>query len=105
MSGFILTTHAQEDARTLWSYLSEEAGQSTADRVLSEIWDAMDRLVQYPKLGHTRTDLTELPLRFWSIYSYMIVYMDDSVPLTIVGVVHASRDLPRILPGRVDLLK
>lgn len=55
-------------------------------------------LAQSPGLGHTRDDLTSLPLRFWPVFSYLIVYDPARRPIEIVRVLHGARDLRRILP-------
>ena len=48
----------------------------------------MRRLAQTPLMGHLREDLTDEPVRFWSVYSYVIVYdrtcrgaMPDAIPM------------------------
>ena len=32
-------------------------------------------------MGHLRQDLADEPLRFWAVYSYLIIYREDSDPL------------------------
>ena len=55
---------------------------------------------KFPHAGHCRRDLTEADVRFYPVYSYLIVYRPESSPLQIVSVLHASRDVPRILAQR-----
>jgi hypothetical protein len=43
-----------------------------------------------PGIGHTRQDLTDQPVKFWSVYSYLVVYDPESRPLTIVAVLHGA---------------
>jgi antitoxin ParD1/3/4/toxin ParE1/3/4 len=43
-------------------------------------------------MGHLREDLADEALRFWRVYSYMIIYRPDSQPLEIVRVLHGARD-------------
>jgi toxin ParE1/3/4 len=50
-----------------------------------------------PALGHAREDLTDRPLKFWSVYSYLVVYDPAGDPLTIVAVLHGARDVAQIL--------
>jgi hypothetical protein len=33
-------------------------------------------------IGHIRDDLTDRRLKFWSVYSYLVVYEPESRPLT-----------------------
>ena len=48
-------------------------------------------------MGHTRADLTARGLKFWSVYSYLVVYDPASTPLTVVAVLHGARDVENIL--------
>jgi len=50
-----------------------------------------------PAIGHTRQDLTDRPVKFWSVYSYLIVYDSESRPLTVVAVLHGARDVEPLL--------
>jgi plasmid stabilization system protein ParE len=50
-----------------------------------------------PLSGHRREDLTDQPVRFWSVYSYVIVYDPDTQPLQIVRILHSARDVRCIL--------
>jgi hypothetical protein len=44
-----------------------------------------------PEMGHTREDLTERPVKFWSVFSYLVVYDPASRPLTVLAVLHGAR--------------
>jgi antitoxin ParD1/3/4/toxin ParE1/3/4 len=57
----------------------------------------MRRLAQSPPIGHLREDLTEEPVRFWSVHSYLIVYDPETQPLQILRILHGARDVRRIL--------
>jgi antitoxin ParD1/3/4/toxin ParE1/3/4 len=48
-------------------------------------------------MGHLREDLTDEPVRFWSLFSYVIVYDPETQPLQILRILHSARDLRRIL--------
>ena len=52
-----------------------------------------------PGLGHRRQDLTDRPLKFWSVYSYLIVYDPTNSPLTVIAVLHSARDVAHLLKG------
>jgi antitoxin ParD1/3/4/toxin ParE1/3/4 len=68
-----------------------------ADRVTKEIHDAIILLTQNPELGHTRKDLTSKAVRFWHIYSYLIIYNPAAHPLEIVRILSGYRDLTVLL--------
>ncbi len=50
-----------------------------------------------PRIGHKRSDLTDKPVLFWSIYRYMIVYSIKDTSIEIVRVLSSYRDLVKIL--------
>jgi antitoxin ParD1/3/4/toxin ParE1/3/4 len=57
----------------------------------------MRRLAQTPGMGHLREDLADEPLRFWPVYSYLIIYRPETDPLEIVRVLHGARDVRAVL--------
>ena len=59
-------------------------------------WAALQSLVKMPNQGHSRSDLTSRPLRFWLIYSYLIAYAPDEDPLLVIAVLHGRRN-PRVM--------
>lgn len=48
-------------------------------------------------ISHGREDLTDRPLKFWNVYSCLIVYDPASAPLMIVTVLHSARDVTQTL--------
>jgi antitoxin ParD1/3/4/toxin ParE1/3/4 len=50
--------------------------------------------------GHWRRDVTDAPVRFFSVYSYLIVYRPETTPLQIVGILHGGRNVEEILSKR-----
>jgi plasmid stabilization system protein ParE len=67
-----------------------------ADRVREEIYEAIQSLVPFPYIGHSRPDLTSKPLRFQSVREYVIVYAPDEKPLAVIAVLHGRRN-PRVI--------
>jgi toxin ParE1/3/4 len=59
---------------------------------------AMQMLASTPFAGHKREDLTDEPVRFWSVFSYLIVYDPQSKPLGVARILHGRQDVERILP-------
>jgi plasmid stabilization system protein ParE len=49
--------------------------------VLQEIAAAFRLLASHPEAGHFRGDLTPLPVKFWPVFSYLIVYDPAARPL------------------------
>jgi plasmid stabilization system protein ParE len=54
-----------------------------------------------PAAGHRRKDLTDENVRFFPVYSYLIVYRPEMKPLQIVSILHGRRDVEQILKGRL----
>ncbi|HVC62235.1 MAG TPA: type II toxin-antitoxin system RelE/ParE family toxin [Acetobacteraceae bacterium] len=70
-----------------------------ARRVLGEITSAFQFLAANPGIGHLRTDLTGEKLKFWRVFSYLIIYDHLTSPIGIARVLRASRDVAMILVG------
>jgi toxin ParE1/3/4 len=79
------------------SYLVEKAGPAVTRRVMKDIRRALVLLGAEPGLGHLREDLTSLPLKFWPVYSYLIVYDPGTKPLQVIRVLHGRRNIEDIL--------
>lgn len=63
----------------IWDYIALDSLDS-ADRVIRNIYKAIQSLIATPNIGHRRPDLTSSPLRFWRIYDYLIAYTPDEYP-------------------------
>jgi plasmid stabilization system protein ParE len=99
MSQYTIAPAAWGDLQEIWDYLAGEASVETADRVYDELHSAMKRLAEWPGLGHLREDLCDEPLRFYRVFSYLILYRPETKPLGIVRVLHAAMDIRSILRG------
>jgi antitoxin ParD1/3/4/toxin ParE1/3/4 len=97
MKRFVLTRSAERDLDQIKSFLVEKAGATITRKVLKDIRAAMDLLGAEPGTGHVRDDLTTRPVKFWPIYSYLIVYDPETKPLQIIRVLHGMRDVEDIL--------
>jgi plasmid stabilization system protein ParE len=64
---------------------------------MQEITAAFRLLASNPEAGHLRQDLTTLPVKFWSVFSYLIVYDPAASPIAIVRVIDGRRDVRAIL--------
>ena len=94
-SGYALHLEAYADLDDIRYYLAEE-NPDAADRVISEIFDTLRRLVAFPHQGHRRPDLTSRPLRFILVREYLVAYAPEEEPLWVVAVMHGRRN-PRIM--------
>lgn len=95
---FELSPAAKNDLHEIRHFIEiVQREPEAARRVLLRLQDALEQLARMPGMGHRRQDLTEKDLRFWSVYSYLIIYQPDTNPLRIVRVLSAYRDVAEIL--------
>ena len=97
MNRFVLTKRAERDLDQIKSFLAEKAGPTIARRVLKEIRTALKLLGSEAGAGHVREDLTDRPVKFWPVYSYLIVYDPQTKPIQVLRVLHGMRDVEDIL--------
>lgn len=95
MSRYLLAPEASADLEEIADYIALD-NPAAARRVLAALQAAMRKLAATPGLGHLRLDLAPEPLRFWQVYSYLIVYRPER-PLQVARVLHAARDARAIL--------
>ena len=93
MRDFVLTPRAELDLIEIWEYIAQDSIDA-ADRVLDQLEDTMHKLAKMPGMGHIREDLVDRRHRCWPVYSYLIVYRPDTVPLQIIRVISGYRDIP-----------
>jgi antitoxin ParD1/3/4 len=102
MSVYALTLLAKADIFDVWSYIAADSVEA-AERVEQAIYDACKFVAEAPMRGHTRRDLTNRPLRFWTLTrypNYTIVYRPDTAPVQVVAILHGKRNLRRVLKDR-----
>ncbi len=95
MTGFKLSPEATQDIRQIWAYIAAD-NVPAARRVRLQILSACRRLAANPGIGHRREDLTDKPVLFWPVGSYLIVYAMRKRP-EIVRVLHGARDISGLL--------
>jgi plasmid stabilization system protein ParE len=91
-----LTQSAQRDVDQITGFIAEDNVEA-AFRVHDALEEAFRHLAEMPEMGHTRVDLTERPVKFWGVYSYLVVYDPASSPLTVIAVLHGARDVANLL--------
>ena len=96
MADHFYSPQARLDLLDIWEHIADDDVEA-ADRVEQEIRQAILMLAANPALGHLRRDLTSKPVRFWSIYSYLIVFDPETRPLEIVRILSGYRDVAALL--------
>ena len=92
---FLLTQKAERDLEGIADYIGER-NPKAADKLLEEFEQVFQLLVNSPKIGNSRPDLTKRQLRFWPVDSYLVIYKEASV-LEIVRILSGYRNLFKIL--------
>ena len=100
MSGYRLTDFASGDLREIVAYLAEQAGEDTAFHIEDELFAKFASLAEHSGQGHRRSDLTSLPLVFFTVDPYLIVYQRDVSPIVVHAIFHGARDVKRHLKHR-----
>ncbi len=96
MSGYFLVPQARTDLREILRYIAED-NVDAADKVLERFLEIFELLGENPDIGHFRDDLTSHPIRFFPVYSYLVLYMANSSPVEVVRVLGGAQDIKSIL--------
>jgi plasmid stabilization system protein ParE len=102
MSNYALTPLAKADIFDIWSYIATDS-EDAANRVEQAIYEACEFLAEAPLRGHSRSDLTARPVRFWTLTrypNYAIVYRPNTVPVQVLAVLHGRRNIRQVLKHR-----
>jgi toxin ParE1/3/4 len=97
---YLVAPQAALDLAEIWRYIQERSSIAMADRVESVILEKLALLAKSPEAGHRRKNLTDEDVKFFPVYSYLIVYRPKTKPLQIVSILHGRRDLARVLRDR-----
>src|SRR5712691_2607121 len=97
MSRYVLAVEAQR----IRDYVLDEGGFRAARSVVGSLVTGFRTLAKTPGQGHRRNDLTQREdLRFWAVFSYLIVYRIGKKPLRIIAILHGNRDVEQLLKDR-----
>jgi len=80
---------------SIWSYIAEEASETTATRFLGKLHATCERLLAFP-LAHPERPQLAPGLRVVFHGTYAIYYRADDNAVTIVRVLHGARDLAAV---------
>ena len=100
MSRYVVTPNARDDLEDITLYLLAAGGPQLARHVIGRLHRGMRLIGEMPGIGHLRQDLTDEPVKFWQVFSYLIVYDPIPRPVPIVAVVHSARDVAAVLAKR-----
>jgi plasmid stabilization system protein ParE len=96
VAGYYLVQDAETDLNSILDYIAEDSVPS-AIKVQERFLEIFRLLADNPDAGHFREDLTLRPVRFFPVYSYMVVYLTDTNPVEIVRILGVAQDAESIL--------
>jgi plasmid stabilization system protein ParE len=96
---YVLSVAADLDLNQIWEYIASD-NIDAADRWIAKLFNAFESLAQTPGAGHTRGDLTALPILFWPVGAYLVLYRVTNREIEIIAVTQGSRDIPTFLNQR-----
>ncbi|MGA9528938.1 MAG: type II toxin-antitoxin system RelE/ParE family toxin [Terriglobales bacterium] len=96
---YVLAPEAALDLVQIWRYIKKQSSVKVAGRVESVIRERIVFLARTPGAGHWSKHLTDEPVKFFPVYSYLIVYRPETKPLQVASILH-GRDVERILKSR-----
>ena len=85
---------ADLDLDEIWASIAADNAQA-AERLISRVVAAEQRLALYPELGQARPDIAP-EARHWPVGRYLILYRIDPDVVSIMRIVHGARDLPAL---------
>jgi hypothetical protein len=90
--------HRKLHATFLKSGITSEKKPAWRSRIESRLRSCK---VQLSSLKILAQDITEQKVKFFPVYSYLIVYRPDTKPLQIASIIHGRRDLETLLRNRL----
>jgi addiction module RelE/StbE family toxin len=93
MTRIVWTDPAVSDLDSIHEYISRDS-EIYADSVLSEIFDAVDRLIDYSQSGRVVPELDEEHTREIIVGSYRVMYDTQGDTIRILTVLHGARKFP-----------
>ncbi len=83
----------------IWQRIAHD-DVALANRIDAEFHQLFESLARMPGQGHVRRDLTSRPVRFISLYSFLVIYQANGETLRIMAILRGKRNVTKILKGR-----
>lgn len=94
MTRIAWTEPAVSDLNSIHSYIARDA-EVYADAVIEEIFDAVDRLISFPKSGRIVPELDDSNTREVIVGNYRVIYDTSGEDVRILSVLHGARLFPK----------
>lgn len=93
---YFLSHEAEQDIEEIIDYLLQES-VIAADAFAEAAYSSFERLAEYPDIGHLREDITNRPVKFWTVKWHYLVIYKPSDPVEVVRVLSGYRDIIELL--------
>jgi toxin ParE1/3/4 len=92
---------ALADLRAVYDFIACDSAHY-ARLTVEKITDTASRLSRFPQLGEVLSEFPQSAYRQVVVGAYRLIYREDPPQdrILVVGVIHASRDLPPVLKDR-----
>lgn len=100
----LLTAGAEQDLESIYDYIAEFNSVVTADHVLDELMQAVDRLSQFPERGNFPKELIALGIREYrqtAFKPYRVIYRVSGKQVIVYLIVDGRRDMQAMLARRL----
>lgn len=100
----LLTRDAELDLEELHAWLSEASSAPAADRLLTEMTQAMERLARFPNRGSVPRELLELGVQQYRqilVKPWRLVYQVQDQRVIVMLIADTRRDLTSLLMARL----
>ena len=89
------TAQANDDERAIWLAIAADS-LAAAERFLSDLYDAEERLAAFPDLGRARPDFGE-GVRVWALRPYVLIYTHTAQAILVLRILHGARDIGELI--------
>lgn len=90
-----ISRRANADIEALCDRIAEN-NPDAAEELDERLHEAIKLLARFPRMGHTRADVTDPRYLFWAVGKIIIAYRLEDKELLVVRVVHGARDFRKL---------
>jgi plasmid stabilization system protein ParE len=90
-----ISRRANADIEAICDYIAQD-NLAAANRLDLRIHTTIEMLSQFPRMGHSRRDVSDKRYRFWTVGSYVVAYRMQAKQLIVVRVLHGAHDFRKL---------
>jgi toxin ParE1/3/4 len=94
----VWTQNASRDLRAIHDYIAQSSARY-AEGMVDRITRKTEYLVRFPQFGAVVEEYGDDAIRELLEHPYRIIYRVRSDGVDVLSVIHAARQLPRVIPG------